>query len=83
MAEFGDVIMCQITSKRYGGKKAVPLRRNDFTEGSLVIDSFIRPDKIATLDKSTIHQVLGGISDAKHEQVKTELKALLGINQGY
>jgi mRNA interferase MazF len=79
VAEFDDVVLCQITSKRYRSKRAIPLLQSEFLKGSIVIDSFIRPDKIATLDKDMIKQVLGRISDNKLDTVKQKLKLFLEI----
>ena len=44
-----------------------------------MVDSFIRPDKIATLDKTMIKQVLGELSTTKLDEVKRNLKAFLEI----
>lgn len=79
IAEFDDIVLCQITSKRYHSKRAVALLKIDFTAGSLVTDSFIRPDKIATLDKSMIKRDLGTVSAAKLQDVKGALKIFLEI----
>ena len=79
IAEFDDVVLCQITSKRYQSKRAIPLLQSEFSKGSIVTDSFIRPDKIATLDKDMIKQVLGRISDNKLDTVKQKLKLFLEI----
>jgi mRNA-degrading endonuclease toxin of MazEF toxin-antitoxin module len=48
--------------------------------GSIVINSFIRPDKIATLDKAKIKRELGVITEAKLNEVKEKLKIILEIN---
>lgn len=79
IAEFNDVVLCQITSNKYGSKRAITLKRDDFSQGSIVVDSYIRPDKIATLDKGMIKQVLGSISTAKLDEVKLKLKTFLEI----
>ena len=79
-ADFDNILLCQITSKDYGSKKAVKLLKSDFSKGTLVINSFIRPDKIATLDKTRIKSVLGTISTTKHNEVKESLKVILDIN---
>jgi mRNA-degrading endonuclease toxin of MazEF toxin-antitoxin module len=81
VAEFDDVVLCQITSKRYRSKRAVALLQTDFSRGAIVTDSFIRPDKIATLDKSMIRSTLGSISNAKLREVKFKLKDFLEIDQ--
>ncbi len=80
IADFNDTLLCQITSKDYGSKKAVKLLKSDFSSGSLVVNSFIRPDKIATLDKARIKRELGTITEAKLNEVKERLKVILEIN---
>lgn len=50
IAEFNDIVLCQITSNKYASNRAISLKRSDFNQGSIITDSFIRPDKIATLD---------------------------------
>ena len=80
VADFNDVLLCQITSKNYGSKKAVGLMQSDFSQGSIVVDSFIRPDKIATLGNIRIKRTLGTINDVKLKEVKQILKSVLEIN---
>ncbi len=48
--EYGDVILCQITSKAKKGTETVELRDKDFREGRLKITSHVRPRKIFTAD---------------------------------
>lgn len=58
--EYGDVILCQITSKAPTnrrlrrqsvlGTETVELRDKDFQEGKLKITSYVRPRKIFTAD---------------------------------
>ena len=48
--EYGDVILCQITSKPKKGAESVELRDKDFQEGKLKITSYVRPRKIFTAD---------------------------------
>jgi len=79
IAEFNDIVLCQITSKQYQSKRAVPLLQPDFIQGTIVVNSFIRPDKIATLDRKMVKQILGTISDSKLNAVKQKLKVFLEI----
>ena len=44
--EYGDMILCQITSKPKKGAQSVELRDKDFQEGKLKITSYVRPKKI-------------------------------------
>ena len=48
--EFGDVILCQITSKTKKHSEATEIRNSDFLEGKLKITSYARPKKIFTAD---------------------------------
>ncbi len=75
IAEFNDVVLCQITSQQYGSKRAVSLHTSDFKEGSIIQDSYIRPDKLATLDRKMIKQTLGAVTGSKLNEVKNVLKA--------
>ena len=79
MAEFNDIVLCQITSNRYGSRRAVPLKHNDFSRGTIITDSFIRPDKIATSGRDTVKRVLGSVTKDKLDEVKQKLKVILEI----
>jgi len=80
IAEFNDVALCQITSQTYQSERAVSLNNEDFVNGSIVINSYIRPDKIATLDTSMIKKVLGNLSEAKLREVKEKLSLFFEIS---
>lgn len=80
VADFNDLLLCQITSKNYGSRKAISLRQGDFSQGSLAVNSFIRPDKITTLDSGRIKRTLGTINDVKLNEVKQNLKSILEIS---
>jgi mRNA interferase MazF len=44
----GDWILCQITSKDYGDRRAIKLKASDFSYGSLRVTSYARPGKLFT-----------------------------------
>ncbi len=75
-AEFNNLIVCQITSNAHTSKRAIPLTSGDFDNGSLQIDSFIRPDKLFTLESSIIENTVGTLQTGKREAVKTALRQL-------
>jgi len=80
LAEFEDLILCQITSSSYGSQKAISLNKTrDFSKGSLITDSYIRPDKISTLDSSLVFRQLGLLNSVKIQEVKSILKKILEI----
>jgi mRNA interferase MazF len=76
VAEFDDLILCQITSKSYSSKRAIRLTSNDFKSGSLPRDSYVRPDKLFTADTSVLDKIHGRLSDEKLEHVKQSLRNL-------
>lgn len=75
-AEFGNYITCQITSKAATSKTAIQISGEDFNEGGLKVDSYIRPDKIFTLEPSLIQAKVGSLSEAKLEKVKASIRKL-------
>lgn len=60
--EFGNLILCQITSKSYTSKIAICVKSKDFTKGNLPVVSFVRPDKLFTADATIIRDVVGQLT---------------------
>lgn len=67
--EFGNIILCQITSKSYSSKSAVRLELSDFEKGKLPVVSFARPDKLFTADTSIIKSLAGNLKEKKKEAI--------------
>lgn len=80
LAEFGDVILVQITSKAYSSKMAISLRIEDFENGTLPVNSFIRPDKIFTADVGIVVKKVGMVSKKIKKEVNLLFKQIL-INE--
>lgn len=81
VAEFDNYILCQITSKKPAARSTIALNNQDFAMGGLPHSSYIRPDKIYTVDKIIIERGLGMVSGEKLQQVGGSLAKLLGVNQ--
>jgi mRNA interferase MazF len=75
-AEFGNFITCQITSKAATSSNAISLSDADFLEGGLKVDSYIRPDKIFTLEASVIQGRVGTLTPAKLNAIKDTIRSL-------
>ena len=59
-----DILLCQITSQYHSKEKnAVVLKTTDFKSGTLPVNSYIRPLRIFTADKSLILRTAGTVSD--------------------
>ena len=64
-----DIILCQITSQQNDDSYAVSLNNKDFSNGSLPVNSNIRPNRIFTADKTIIIKKAGSISNTKMKSV--------------
>ena len=61
--EDNDILLCQITSRYRDEKHVIFLKTTDFTIGTLPVDSYIRPERIFTADKSIILKTVGTVSN--------------------
>ncbi|NBU34131.1 type II toxin-antitoxin system PemK/MazF family toxin [bacterium] len=77
--DFGDLILCQITSISDGSLSKITLKNADFKSGGLPVDSFIRPDKIFTSDQKLIVKTAGVVSDSIMKKVRGKLAGLFNI----
>ena len=71
-----DLILCQITSQSRNDGQSVPLAVADFQDGRLAQDSFIRPQRLFTVEQSVILYTVGKIQAAKLQEVKTRIRQL-------
>ncbi|HTE57298.1 MAG TPA: type II toxin-antitoxin system PemK/MazF family toxin [Verrucomicrobiae bacterium] len=76
-SSLNTVILCQITSRRLPDVPSIELTKADFESGGLPITSYIRPDKLFTVDSSTAEKkLLGMMSAGRVEEVKTTARKL-------
>jgi mRNA interferase MazF len=73
-AEFGNLILCQITSKAYTSKKAIKITATDFSNGSLPITSYVRPDKLFTAEPVIVERVAGTLVGDSIKAVLEQVK---------
>ena len=64
-----DILLCQITSRQSNDLSAIALKSTAFISGSLPADSFIRPLRIFTADKSIILRKAGEIAPKLVDEV--------------
>lgn len=76
LAEFGNYILCQITSKSSSSQRAIALTPTDFDTGKLPVVSYVRPDKLSTLDPSLIQDQVGTLLNKKMNSIKAAIQAL-------
>lgn len=75
-AEFGNLILCQITSKSYSSRIAIPIKAADFKTGELLLLSYVRPDKIFTADSSIITRKVGELTLKKKLEILKKLQKM-------
>jgi len=75
-AEFGNFILCQITSKPYSSKTSIQIVSNDFEIGGLPVASFVRPDKLFTADETIINGIAGRLKNRTRKKVLNEVRYL-------
>ena len=65
-----DIMLCQITSQRLRKDEySIELKQADTTDGTIMIDSYIRANMIFTAVKAQIRRKLCKIRDDKYKQV--------------
>jgi len=71
-----DLILCQITSQVRSDGFSISLTSSDFQSGQLAQDSYIRSQRLFTVEKSVILHTVGQISASKQTEVKAKLHQL-------
>jgi mRNA interferase MazF len=57
-----DWVLCQVTSKPYGDRRALELCDADFVVGGLRVSSFVRPAKLFTAHQSLFGAEVGKLN---------------------
>jgi len=64
-----DVIVCQITGKPYEKLVEILIKKENFISGSLKVDSYLRIDKIFSVEKSLIKYKIGMLRKEKFLEI--------------
>ncbi len=75
-AEFNNLLVCQISSKNLAPKSSIRLSKDDFVKAGLLVDSFIRPNKLSTIEKHLVLKELGTVKTTKRKEVLQKLRTL-------
>lgn len=68
-----DAMVIQITGSSYNKKFEIPISENDFEYGNLNRTSFVRIDKIASIEKSLIKYKIGRLRQKKFEEILSKI----------
>jgi mRNA interferase MazF len=71
-----DLVLCQITRKERDDGYSIPLVVTDFERGRLAVDSFIRTNRLFTVEQSVILYAAGKIKDTKLQEVRSRIRQL-------
>ena len=72
-----DVIIAQITGESYENYVEIPIKKEDFKQGSLKRDSYIRIDKIASIEKFLIKYKAGALKQEKFNDIIDKICSFL------
>jgi mRNA interferase MazF len=68
-----DVIVAQITGESYENYVEVPLKKEDFRQGGLKRVSYLRMDKIASIEKYLIKYKAGSLKQDKFNEIMDKI----------
>lgn len=71
-----DLILCQITSQSRRDNYSVSLTGADFDHGRLSVDSFIRANRLFTVDHSVILYSTAKVKTPKLDEVRVRIREL-------
>lgn len=72
-----DVILCQITSKARFDDYSISLKLKDFQKGKLPLDSYIRPNRLFTAEKSIVIYKSGFLKNNKIKEVEKSIVKII------
>jgi len=71
-----DLILCQITSQARSDGYSMAITASDFERGRLVVDSFVRPNRLFTVEQSVILYAAAKLRAAKLNEVKAKIRQI-------
>ncbi len=72
-----DIILCQITSRFSSDMYAVLLTNEDLQTGSLITNSYVRPNRIFTADQNIILKSVAQVNNEKMVEIINKIFDIL------
>jgi hypothetical protein len=69
-------VLCQITSQLRPDAYSVPLSARDFEQGHLAVDSFVRANRLLTVDQSVVIYSAARVRPGKLAEVRATIRQL-------
>ena len=71
-----DWVVCRITTQSLPGSGQIALAANDLEVGQLTQDSWVRPDRMMTMNESIFGNTVGRLTDAKLAEILAAVRSL-------
>jgi mRNA interferase MazF len=71
-----DLILCQITSQAHRDSYSISLEKDDFQSGQLSVRSYVRPNRLFTVEQSVILYTAARLTNVKLDEALTKLRSL-------
>lgn len=71
-----DLILCQITTQSRRDPYSVSLLSSDFESGRLNVDSFVRSNRLFTVDHAVVVYSAAKVKASKLDEVRTKIREL-------
>ena len=72
----GDWVLCEITSSVQMRDRYISIRSADMETGTLRRDSWVRPDRLTTLNVGVFKRTLGRLTDYKRSEIVAAVRSL-------
>ena len=71
-----DWILCQITSRSPAGDRYIPIGPTDMSRRRLRRRSWVRPDRLYTVNDRVFRHTVGRLSSSKHAEIAAAVRSL-------
>ena len=71
-----DWVLCQITSRSPEGDRHIPIGPADMKRGRLRRRSWVRPDRLYTVNDRVFRHTIGRVSASKHAEIAAAVRSL-------
>jgi len=73
-----DIILCQITSQNSAKDKySIPITQNDFKQGTLKNNSYVRPNRLFTADSNIVNYSVGVLKSTTLNKIISEINQII------
>ena len=71
-----DWVVCRITTQSFPGSRQIALSPRDLATGQLAQDSWLRPDRMMTMNETILGNTIGRLTDAKLAEILAAVRSL-------